>query len=100
MNWLEAEIRFLTMNWVILVPKGFGGFAPRFEKPKLCIKGVPDAEGLAGLHFEISQKKAFEIIEGSNIYENKLVFIREVLQNAMDASKIQLWRDLCAGTYL
>lgn len=56
-NWLEAEIRFLTMNWVILVPKGFGGFAPRFEKPKLCIKGVPDAEGLAGLHFEISQKK-------------------------------------------
>ena len=74
-NWLEAEIRFLTMNWVILVPKGFGGFAPRFEKPKLCIKGVPDAEGLAGLHFEISQKKAFEIIEGSNIYENKLVFI-------------------------
>lgn len=98
-NWLEAEIRFLTMNWVILVPKGFGGFAPRFEKPKLCIKGVPDAEGLAGLHFEISQKKAFEIIEGSNIYENKLVFIRELLQNAMDASKIQLWRDLCAGTY-
>lgn len=74
-NWLEAEIRFLTMNWVILVPKGFGGFAPRFEKPKLCIKGVPDAEGLAGLHFEISQKKAFEIIEGTNIYENKLVFI-------------------------
>ena len=32
---------------------------------------MPDLEGLAGLRFEIKQKKAFEIIEGSSIYENK-----------------------------
>lgn len=98
-TWLKDEIHFLTNNWVRIVPKGFRGFAPRFDESKLCINGVPDLEGLAGLRFEIKQKKAFEIIEGSSIYENKLVFIRELLQNAMDASKIQLWRDLCAGTY-
>lgn len=98
-TWLKDEIHFLTNNWVRIVPKGFQGFAPRFDESKLCINGVPDLEGLAGLRFEIKQKKAFEIIEGSSIYENKLVFIRELLQNAMDASKIQLWRDLCAGTY-
>lgn len=100
-DYLENEIDFLTKYWVEIVPKGFGGFAPRFEKNacSLCICGVPDAEGLAGLRFEITQKKAFEIIEGASIYEDKLVFLRELLQNAMDASKIQLWRDLCAGTY-
>ena len=100
-DYLENEIDFLTKYWVEIVPKDFGGFAPRFEKNacSLCICGVPDAEGLAGLRFEITQKKAFEIIEGASIYEDKLVFLRELLQNAMDASKIQLWRDLCAGTY-
>lgn len=100
-DYLENEIDFLTKYWVEIVPKDFGGFAPRFEKNacSLCICRVPDAEGLAGLRFEITQKKAFEIIEGASIYEDKLVFLRELLQNAMDASKIQLWRDLCAGTY-
>lgn len=100
-DYLENEIDFLTKYWVEIVPKDFGGFAPLFEKNacSLCICGVPDAEGLAGLRFEITQKKAFEIIEGASIYEDKLVFLRELLQNAMDASKIQLWRDLCAGTY-
>ena len=62
-TWLKDEIHFLTNNWVRIVPKGFQGFAPRFDESKLCINGVPDLEGLAGLRFEIKQKKAFEIIE-------------------------------------
>ena len=28
------------------------------------------------------------------------MFLREVLQNAMDASKLQLWSDLCSDAYL
>ena len=96
---LEKEIDFLTKHWVEIVPGGFSGHAPRFDKKALLLRGIPDVNGTAGLKFEISQKKAFEIIEGSNIYEDKFVFIREVIQNAMDASKIQLWRDLQSGTY-
>lgn len=40
------------------------------------------------------------MIEGSNIYKDRFVFIREVIQNAMDASKLQLWKDLCSRNYL
>lgn len=97
--WLETEVDFLTKYWVKIVPSNLGGFAPRFDTKRLMINGAPDIDGVAGLRFEISQKRAFEIIEGSNIYEDKFVFIREVIQNALDATKVQLWRDLCSGTY-
>lgn len=98
-SWLESEISFLTIHWAKIVPKDLGGYAPCFEKKELQINGVESIPGVAGLKFQISQNKAFEVIEGSNLYKNRFVFIREVIQNAMDASKIQLWRDLQAGTY-
>ncbi len=98
-SWLEEEVNFLTVQWPKIVPKDLGGYAPRFDQKELLIDGVQDVQELAGSRFEISQEKAFQIIEGSNIYEDRFVFVREILQNAMDASKLQLWRDLEAGIY-
>lgn len=69
-KWLEKEIEFLTLNWSKIVPKNFGGYAPKFDK-----------------------------IEGYNIYDDKFVFIREVIQNALDATKLKLWQDLKNGIY-
>lgn len=97
--WLEDEVDFLTKHWSLIVPQTLGGYAPRFDKKELLIKGVPDIEGIAELRFEISQEKAFQIIEGTNIYEDRFTFIRELIQNAMDTSKFQLWRDLVSGNY-
>lgn len=98
-SWLEQEVDFLTKNWAKIVPEDLGGYAPRFDNKKLLIKGVPDIQGVAGLRFEISQDKAFQMMEGGNIYSSPLAFLREVLQNAEDASKLQLWEDLCSQTY-
>ena len=98
-TWLEEEVNFLTVQWPQIAPKELGGYAPRFDQKELLIEGVQDVQELAGSRFEISQEKAFQIIEGSNIYEDRFVFIREILQNAMDASKLQLWRDLETGIY-
>lgn len=98
-SWLEQEVDFLTKNWAKIVPEDLGGYAPRFDNKKLLIKGVPDIEGVVGLRFEISQDKAFQMMEGGNIYSSPLAFLREVLQNAEDASKLQLWEDLCSQTY-
>ncbi len=97
--WLEDEIDFLTKNWPLIAPQALGGYAPRFDKKELFINGVPDIEGITELRFEISQEKAFQILEGTNIYEDRFTFVRELIQNAMDASKIQLWRDLNSGNY-
>lgn len=93
-KWLEKEIEFLTLNWSKIVPKNLGGYAPRFDKKELLLNGIPDIEGTSDLKLQISQEKAFDIIEGYNIYDDKFIFIREVIQNALDATKLKLWQDV------
>lgn len=99
-SWLEAEIDFLKKYWDIIAPKNLGGYVPRFNKKELLINGIPDIKGVAGLKFKISQEKAFQIVEGSGIYGDPFICFREIIQNALDASKIQLWKDLVAGNYV
>ncbi|QQR31509.1 ATP-binding protein [Acutalibacter muris] len=94
LDWLESELTFAAINWLSLIPKELGGTAPRLTKKELLLNGKPDIENTSDLRFGISQEKAFEIIEGSGIYNDKMIFLRELIQNAEDASKIQLWRDL------
>lgn len=99
-SWLESEIEFLKKYWDIITPCDFGGYVPRFDKKDVLINGTPDLDGVAGLKFIISQEKAFQIVEGSNIYCDPFICFREIVQNALDASKIQMWRDLVAGNYV
>ena len=68
-----------------------------FRSVKLSLKGFQIPDGLVAAQFRISQKKAFAILEGSNVYKDQFVFLREFLQNAIDASKIQYWND-CVRT--
>lgn len=98
-SWLQEEIKNITIRWTEIIPKNLDWYAPKLTKKELLIKGEPDVNNISDLRFEISQKKAFEIIEGSNVYENKLTFLREFIQNALDSSKIQMWKDLSDGLY-
>lgn len=98
-NWLKEEIKNLASSWVEIVPNQFSGGPPIMGAVKLSLQGKEGKNEQVDLRFEISQEKAFEIIEGSGIYDNKLVFLRELIQNATDASKIQMWKDIIEGEY-
>lgn len=98
-SWLKEEVEFWALNWKNIMPEIIKGSAPKLGKCELLLNGVPDIQGLSDLRFSISPEKAFEVIEGSNIYEDRFVFLREVIQNALDACKVQLWRDISEGRY-
>ena len=98
-SWLKEEVEFWALNWKNIMPVNINGSAPRLGKCELLLNGVPDIQGLSDLRFSISPEKAFEVIEGANIYEDHFVFLREVIQNALDACKIQLWRDISEERY-
>lgn len=96
---LKEEITFWTFHWKDIMPEDISGSAPKLGRCELLLNGVPDVQGISDLRFWISQEKAFEILEGANIYDDQFVFLREVIQNALDACKVQMWRDLREERY-
>ncbi|MBD5456776.1 MAG: hypothetical protein HDR23_10010 [Lachnospiraceae bacterium] len=86
-----------SFAWSSICPAGFPGALPRVEDVDLYLQGQKIPQELVTAKFMISQKKAFEILEGSNLYVNRFAFLREFLQNAIDATKLQYWKE-CKGT--
>lgn len=79
--------------WSSICPTGFSGSLPNLAVTDLYLNNKKIPEELVTTQFHISQEKAFSILEGANIYENRYVFLREFLQNAVDATKSQYWMD-------
>lgn len=90
---LKSILQEAGYNWMLICPRKFSGALPTISSVKLSLNGVQIPEELVTTQFHISQKKAFSILEGSNVYKDRFVFLREFLQNAIDASKMQYWRD-------
>lgn len=80
--------------WSVIRPKEFNIGLPTFDKAELLLNGEKIPEELVETRFEISQEKAFHLLEGNNIYiDETFVFLRELLQNAVDATKLQFFRE-------
>lgn len=94
---LQSILTEAGYNWSQICPDKFSGALPTIESVKLYLQGFQIPEELVTAQFRISQKKAFAILEGSNVYRDQFVFLREFLQNAIDASKIQYWNE-CVRT--
>lgn len=98
-EWLEEELKNLSSKWSDIVPDQFSGGPPSLGKIELRIKDCDLINEKFNLKFNIDQRVALNFIEGSGIYDNRLECIREVIQNALDATKIQMWIDLTNGKY-
>lgn len=83
--------------WSSICPSGFLGALPSVKSVDLQLKGQKIPQELVTAKFNISQKRAFEILEGSSLYNNRFAFLREFLQNALDATKLQYWKE-CTST--
>lgn len=90
---LKEILQEAGYNWTLIRPENFSGSLPTIDSVKLSLNGEQIPEELVTTQFHISQKKAFAILEGGNVYQDKFVFLREFLQNAVDASKMQYWVD-------
>lgn len=90
---LSDILRNAGYLWSSICPEGFRGSLPTLGETNLYLNGRQIPEELVTAQFHITQNKAFKILEGSNLYEGRFVFLREFLQNAVDATKLQYWYD-------
>lgn len=91
---LERILQFASYHWADISPKEIDGCLPTLQPPKLLLVDKIIPKELVDTKFLISQEKAFSLLEGSNVYNCNFPFLRELLQNAIDATKIQYWTDV------
>lgn len=91
---IQDILKNATFYWAVIKPVKSNMCLPTIDKTELLLDGKPIPAELVKAQFEISQEKAFELLKGNNIYtEEHFVFLRELIQNAVDATKIQYFRD-------
>jgi hypothetical protein len=97
---LKEELEFFGVHWFDIIPKGFPGAAPLYTDETIRMDGIILDKDEYDFCYAIDTKRAAELIEGNGIYRYPgLVFIRELVQNALDASKMQLILDLKRNHY-
>ena len=63
---------------------------------KITLNGL-SLKGDALRRFDFNSKSVFELMEGANIYKNQFSCLRELVQNAEDATKARFWEDFQSG---
>lgn len=95
-NMLISILQKAGYAWSGICPPGFKGALPTVKTVDLRLNGQSIPKELVTAKFNIPQKRAFEILEGANLYNCRYAFLREFLQNAVDATKLEYWKE-CVG---
>lgn len=93
-DWLEEFLQDCNYHWAEIAPEDFCGCLPALSFDKIRLEGQEIPSDLVSSRFLISQRKAFRLLQGANLYRDRFVFLRELLQNATDATKRQYWTEL------
>ncbi len=94
---LERLLQHSSYYWSQIAPEKMGGCLPTMQNPVLMLKGKVIPKELVTSRFDISQSKAFRLLQGENVYQGKFPFMRELIQNAIDATKLQCWKEYQAS---
>lgn len=92
LDWLENDCNYYKKEWDMIAQRNFGA-APRIRDKKIWVKGIEYQHFIYNLKMELPSDKIFNLLSGSNVYENKYVAFREIIQNAVDATLLQMWKD-------
>lgn len=90
---IEEILKNASYYWAEIAPPELSGCLPTLDQSVILLDGQRVPTELVKAQFNISQVRAFRLLEGANVYGGNFVFLREVIQNAIDASKMQCWED-------
>lgn len=90
-NYLNSEISQQMINWNNIVPFKELGYLPTIGNLKVELSGYEYIDGKKKPKFSVDTDKAMELLKGAGIYEGAYQCIREILQNAVDATLLRIW---------
>lgn len=95
---LMEERKELVMHWNEIAQPNFGG-PPANMKFQIYVDDIEYMAESKTFQMRMSQERVMDLLQGTSIYRDKYVGIREMIQNAIDASLLQLWNDLLHNRY-
>lgn len=90
-NYLNSEISQQMINWNNIVPFKELGYLPTIGNLKVELFGYDYIDGKKKPKFSVDTDKAMELLRGAGIYEGAFQCVREILQNAVDATVLRIW---------
>jgi len=92
-NMLNSDLTKFSQYRDMIFPVDIKKDVPEFT-PSINVNRKELQITLDDLRFNFSREKAFELIEGYSLYDDPLTFVRELIQNSLDALKLKMWHDL------
>jgi len=92
-GWLREEVKDQMSRWFDIVPSRDFGLLPSVGALKAHLKDWQVFNENERPHFTLDRDRIFELLQGAGLYENKEQAMRELLQNAVDATLIRIWRE-------
>lgn len=90
-NYLNSEVSNQMTNWNKIVPFKELGYLPTIGQLKVVLSNYDLIDGKHKPKFSVDTDKALSLLQGAGIYDGAYQCIREVLQNAVDASLMRIW---------
>lgn len=98
LNWLKEELQNMKKSWNEIANNEIPLLEPAYACEVFVNEEKPIFEE-KNIRFVFSNEKAYSLIEGYSLYDDQLIFVRELIQNSLDALKIKFWHDLRGGRY-
>lgn len=88
---LRKELEYLSLNWTDIVPLPNFGAPPGIGMIQAELEGYELLEPGKRPRVEVDREAMLEIASGTNLYSDKWTCIRELIQNAIDATLLRAW---------
>lgn len=85
-SWLKQELIDQTLSWKMIQPNESFGQPPAIGKIQARLTGQILLGNNARPRLEVDREKLLNIVRGGNIYEGPWDALREIIQNAIDAT--------------
>lgn len=93
-NWfqyLRSEIAWQMAHWADIVPNERLGLLPTIGRVVTELTGYELIDNRSRPNFDFSRDRVFELLQGAGVYESQADALRELVQNAVDATLILAW---------
>ncbi len=90
-NYINSEVSAQLINWNNIVPDKNLGYLPTIGTLRVELEGYDYIDGKTKPKFTVDTDKALSLLQGAGLYDGPHQAMREVLQNAIDATLIRIW---------